>query len=89
MRAIETRAGIARAANSGISEVVSPLGVPSARTRLETRAVVVTRLETSDVIPLYVRWGDWVAVLVLVLSGGLLGLAFLRPVRSAELVPIV
>lgn len=82
MRAIETRAGIARAANSGISEVVSPLGVPSAMTRLESRAVVVTRLETSDVIPPYVRWGDWVAVLVLVLSGGLLGLAFLRPVKA-------
>ena len=89
MRAIETRAGIARAANSGISEVVSPLGVPSARTKLESRTVVVTRLETSDVIPLYVRWGDWVAVLILVLSGGLLGLALLRPVRAAELVPIV
>jgi apolipoprotein N-acyltransferase len=79
MRAIETRAGIAQAANSGISEVVSPLGVASHQTALESRATVIVPLETSDVIPLYVRWGDWVAVLSLVLSGGLLALAVFRP----------
>jgi apolipoprotein N-acyltransferase len=79
MRAIETRAGIAQAANSGISEVVSPLGVVSYQTALESRATVIAPLETSDLIPVYVRWGDWVAVLALVLSGGLLGLAIIRP----------
>jgi apolipoprotein N-acyltransferase len=77
MRAIETRMGIARAANSGISEVVSPLGYPSGRTALETRTAVVLQVETTDVIPLYVRWGDWVAVVALVLTASL-GLAAWR-----------
>jgi apolipoprotein N-acyltransferase len=85
MRAIETRSGIAQAANSGITEVVSPLGRVSHQTALESRASVIAALETSDVIPLYVRWGDWVGVLVLVLSGGLLGLAILRPTGAGSM----
>jgi hypothetical protein len=40
---------------------------------------------TSDVIPLYVRWGDWVGVLSLVLSAGMLGLALLRPSEARRL----
>ena len=60
MRAIETRAGIARPANSGISEFLDPLGRSYAATQLETEAVVTDTLRTSDVIPLYTRWGDWV-----------------------------
>ncbi len=79
MRAIETRAGIAQAANSGITEVVSPLGEVSHQTALESRATVIAPLTTSDLVPLYVRWGDWVGVLSLALSAGLLGLALLRP----------
>jgi len=58
MRAIETRAGIARAANDGISEFVDPLGHTYAETGLEEAAVVSDHLGTSDVIPLYVRLGD-------------------------------
>lgn len=64
MRAIETRTGIARAANDGISEVVDPLGRTFAETGLEEEATVSAHLRTSDVIPLYVRLGDWVGVLV-------------------------
>ncbi len=77
MRAIETRMGIARAANSGISEVVSPLGYPSGRTHLETKTSLVLRVDTSDLVPLYVRWGDWVAVVSLVLLA-MLGMAAWR-----------
>src|SRR5438046_9159318 len=51
MRAIETRTGIARAANDGISEVVDPLGRTSAASALDVEAVVAGRLATSDVVP--------------------------------------
>ena len=63
MRAIETRMGIARAANDGVSEFVDPLGRVSDASVLGTQDVVVGRLVTSDVVPLYVRWGDWVGTL--------------------------
>jgi apolipoprotein N-acyltransferase len=68
MRAIENRIGIARAANSGISEVVDPLGHTRGRAPLLTRAVVIEPLATSDALPLYVRWGDWVGGLALLLA---------------------
>jgi len=73
MRAIETRAGIARAANDGISELVDPLGRTSIETGLEQEAAVAGVLRTSDVVPLYVRWGDWVGTLVVLTTLGLAG----------------
>jgi apolipoprotein N-acyltransferase len=82
MRAIETRMGIARAANSGITEFVDPLGRAYARTALETRAAVVDTLRTSDVVTLYTRWGDWVGRLV-VLATLVLGLVLLATRRRA------
>ncbi len=66
MRAIETRMGIARAANSGISEFVDPLGRPYQVTDLLTERVVADVVRTTDVRTLYVRLGDWVAVVALV-----------------------
>jgi apolipoprotein N-acyltransferase len=66
LRAIETRMGIARSANSGISEFLDPLGRAFQSTRLEEKTVVSGILRTSDVIPLYVRLGDWVGMLVMV-----------------------
>ena len=65
LRAIETRMGIARGANDGVSEFVDPLGRATDQTELETRATVTGQLVTSDVRPLYVRWGDWVGRLAL------------------------
>jgi apolipoprotein N-acyltransferase len=73
LRAIETRMGIARAANDGISEFVDPLGRAYAATRLETEATVADRLRTSDVIPPYVRLGDWVGLLVVLATIGFAG----------------
>ncbi len=64
MRAIETRMGIARAANSGISEFVDPFGHAYQASTLGQQTVVIGRLRTSDVTTLYVRWGDWVGTLV-------------------------
>jgi apolipoprotein N-acyltransferase len=75
MRAIETRMGVARAANTGITEFVDPLGHPYDQTKLELEATVTDQLRTSDVVPPYVRLGDWVGLLsvlaTLVLAGAL------------------
>ncbi len=68
LRTIETRMGVARAANSGITEFVDPLGRAYAATKLNEATAIVGRLQTSDVIPLYVRLGDWVGTLVVVLT---------------------
>jgi apolipoprotein N-acyltransferase len=73
MRAIETRMGIARAANDGISEFLDPLGRSYAETGLEQEAIVSDRLRTSDVIPLYVRLGDWVGTLCVLATLGFAG----------------
>jgi apolipoprotein N-acyltransferase len=73
MRAIETRVGIARAANTGISEYVDPLGRVSLQTPLYTRTFVQGDVFTTPVRTLYVRWGDWVGagsvLMALVLAG--------------------
>jgi apolipoprotein N-acyltransferase len=63
MRAIETRMGVARAANTGITEFVDPLGHAYDQTALERDTTVTDQLRTSDVVPPYVRLGDWVGLL--------------------------
>jgi len=85
MRAIETRMGIARAANDGISEFLDPLGHTYAETGLEQEATVADRLRTSDVIPLYVRLGDWVGTLAVITTLGFAGLLFGDRLRSRRL----
>jgi apolipoprotein N-acyltransferase len=73
LRAIETRLGIARAANDGVSEFVDPLGRVTQPSRLGTQAVVVGPLRTSDVRTLYVRLGDWVGTLAVIATLGFAG----------------
>ncbi len=73
--------GVARAANSGITEFVDPLGRAYAATQLNVEASVGGVLRTSDVIPLYVRLGDWVGTLVVVLTLGGTGLLLKRRFR--------
>jgi apolipoprotein N-acyltransferase len=72
MRAIENRVGIARAANTGISGFVDPLGRIYDRTRLGERRFVIGEVRTTDVRTLYTRMGDWVGLLSLVGTGALL-----------------
>jgi len=84
LRAIETRMGIARAANDGISEFVDPLGRTYAATQLETEASVADRLRTSDAIPPYVRLGDWVGTLVVIAMVGFAGMLLADKWRSGR-----
>lgn len=62
MRAIETRMGIARAANTGISEFVDPLGYVHLATPLYVERIEADTVLTTDEHTVYVRLGDWVAL---------------------------
>ncbi|OLC06889.1 MAG: apolipoprotein N-acyltransferase [Gemmatimonadetes bacterium 13_1_40CM_70_11] len=73
MRAIENRMGVARAANTGITEFVDPLGHAYDQTALEQEVTVADQLRTSDVVPLYVTLGDWVGLLSVLATLGFAG----------------
>jgi apolipoprotein N-acyltransferase len=78
MRAIETRMGVARAANTGISGFVDPLGRLSQATRLGAQTIVLGDVLGSSARPLYVRLGDWVGALSLAGTALLLAYAWWR-----------
>jgi apolipoprotein N-acyltransferase len=71
MRAIENRVGVARAANTGISLYVDPLGRNYERTPLFVADVRTAPVLTTRVDTLYVRWGDWLARLAVALAAAL------------------
>ncbi|HET9949111.1 MAG TPA: apolipoprotein N-acyltransferase [Longimicrobiales bacterium] len=58
MRAIENRVGVARAANTGISLFVDPVGRVYDATDLFDPDVRVAAVRTTDVVTLYTRFGD-------------------------------
>ena len=65
LRAIENRVGIVRAANTGISGYIDPLGRISGETKLDTTDSRVYNAQTTNVMTLYVRVGDWIGTLAL------------------------
>jgi apolipoprotein N-acyltransferase len=79
MRAIENRVGIARAANTGISGVIDPLGRWQRSTRLFEATAVPVRVQTTDRLTLFTRLGDvvgWLSALsaaAAILTAGLRG----------------
>jgi len=76
LRAIENRVGIVRAANTGISAYVDPLGVIHGETQLEVAASRAYDAQTTDVMTLYTRIGDWLGTLALLVT--VVGLIWVR-----------
>jgi apolipoprotein N-acyltransferase len=66
LRAIENRVSVVRSANTGISGYVDPLGRISGRTGLFEPASRTYKAETTSIITLYTRVGDWIGVLSLI-----------------------
>jgi apolipoprotein N-acyltransferase len=66
LRAIETRAGVVRAANTGISSYIDPLGRVHGATGLFVPAAKTYRAQTTDIRTPFVRVGDWVGWLCIV-----------------------
>jgi len=59
LRAIENRVGIIRAANTGISAYIDPLGRVHGETQLFVTAARTYQADASSVNTAYVRFGDW------------------------------
>ena len=72
LRAIENRVGIARSANTGISEYIDPLGRVHGATELFVPASRSFVAQTTSVRTLYTRLGDWLSVLAALVTLGLL-----------------
>jgi apolipoprotein N-acyltransferase len=71
LRSVEHRIPFLRAANTGISGWVDPLGRYRAETSLYTPAIVVAELPLSDITTPFTRWGDWVPLAAVVGWGAL------------------
>lgn len=72
MRSIEQGLPLLRAANTGISAVIDPAGRVLARTLLETRTVIDSRVPQALPPTLYARCGDWLLLVLMVLAAILL-----------------
>jgi len=82
-RAIENRVTVIRSGNTGISAVIDPWGVVTARLGLGERGRLDAEVPLEDFFPrrsFYARHGDWFGTLCLWLAGLCAGLAFwLKP----------
>jgi apolipoprotein N-acyltransferase len=66
-RAVENRVWLVRAANTGISAFVDPVGHILYRTAVFEQAVRVCRIERMESSSFYNKWGDWLPVSFLIL----------------------
>ncbi len=65
LRSVEHRVSFLRAANTGISGWVDPLGRYRERTEIYVPAVAVADLPVPGIETVYTRWGPWVPLLSL------------------------
>jgi len=85
MRSIENGISMARAANSGISMFVDPLGRIVAQTGLYTREMVVKEVPTYRIMTYYARFGDWfVAACAAIVALGIFSL-LIKKKRAGEI----
>lgn len=76
LRSVENRVSFLRAANTGISGWVDPLGRYRRRTALYAPAIVVADLPMPGIETPYTRWGPWVPVFSLL---ALAAITLVRP----------
>ena len=79
LRAIETRRAIARSANTGVSGFITSRGDVEQRLYWDQRGVLTQDIELSDRETAYVKYGDWVGRMGLLLT--LLGVLYFTAYR--------
>ena len=79
LRAIETRRAIARSANTGVSGFITSRGDVEQRLDWDHRGVLTQDIELSDRETAYVKYGDWVGRMGLLLT--LLGVLYFSAYR--------
>ena len=79
LRAIETRRAIARSANTGVSGFITSRGDVEQRLDWDQRGVLTQDIELSDRETAYVKYGDWVGRMCLLLT--LLGVLYFSAYR--------
>lgn len=78
LRAIETRKSIARSANTGISAIVNPKGDIVRQLGYEEKGSISYDLSLNETITFYVKFGDYLARLGVLLAGFILLFAIAR-----------
>ncbi len=68
-RAVENRVWLVRAANTGISAFIDPVGRITHRAAYLEQAVRVCKVNLMDLPTVYRKWGDWFPLTCLVLLG--------------------
>ena len=68
LRAIETRRYILRAANTGISAFIDPIGNAWQKTKYETRTAISQQVYPNSEITFYSKHGDYLARIMLAIS---------------------
>ncbi len=82
LRAIETRLPVVRAANTGISGYIDPLGRVRAETPIFVPRTATYMVESAGVTTLYTRVGDWVGGLSFTATLAMLAAAWWRRRRG-------
>ncbi len=85
LRAIETRRCIARSANTGISAFINQRGDVLQRTKYWEPDVIKASLTLNDTKTFYVRYGDYLGRLAMLLSAGFLLLNFVIKYKDKRL----
>lgn len=81
LRAIETRRAIARSANTGISAFINAKGEIEKQTTYNTKTVLTGSIAPRDTITFYVRYGDALSRIAILVCGLYLLLAFSGRIR--------
>jgi apolipoprotein N-acyltransferase len=84
IRAIETRRSIARSANTGTSCFINQRGDVSQQTTYWVPAAIRQTLNANDAVTFYVRYGDYIGRLSILLAAGLFLLTLAVPLMRRK-----